>query len=224
MQEAKRGTTDATFHNKLLMVAMELVMTLFALLFAFPHIPNRILVDEDDETEDTQWFSVQSTPAFRAAVENLLQTSPVLNASLKKNKTLDDITTDTVTSLRRLSEIFGLCLEGDSVTATCRQMYENITAVYRFLLGSEIGTRDDLLMLYMRYQFLSPGYHTKSPYTRKKRVILVICLPRLAKDANEDRQVFLRFCSELTVAWMQPYFAKDQRFYLPDLLCSPASS
>ena len=71
---------DARFRNKLFMVAYELVMTLFAILYAFPHIPDRILDDDDEDGEDAQWFSVQSNNAFRAAIENLLQTSDVLRA------------------------------------------------------------------------------------------------------------------------------------------------
>ena len=201
--QGTNSSVDIVYRNKVLMVAMELVMTLFALLYAFPHIPDRILDDEEDDVA-AQWFSVQSSPAFRAAVENLLQTSDVLQASLLPPLKPDDLTSEVVTNVRRLSDTFGLCLTSHHVPSTCRQMYESIVSMYQILLSTDIGTRDDLHFMFTKYQFVSTKHR----------------LPGLSKEASEDRAALIRFCSERTVAWMQPYFVRDQRFYLPNQVCN----
>lgn len=41
---------------KMFMVAMEMLMALFALLYAFPHVPSQILDPGDGDTKT--WFSV----------------------------------------------------------------------------------------------------------------------------------------------------------------------
>ena len=68
--------------EKLLMVAIEMIMCLLALLYAFPIIPSCIIDNFVDQTEVSQWFSVTSTTAMRAALETLLKTSEVLEFSL----------------------------------------------------------------------------------------------------------------------------------------------
>ena len=87
--------------RRILMVSTELAMTLFALLYAFPHIPSAIMHDvplpgdttdasataESDENPDQKdakddadapWFSVTSTAAMRSAMEAILKTSQTL--------------------------------------------------------------------------------------------------------------------------------------------------
>ena len=49
--------------DRLLMVAMELTMSLFGVLYAFPHVPSRLLNMQD---EVPAWFSVTAgAPAGR---------------------------------------------------------------------------------------------------------------------------------------------------------------
>ena len=67
--------------NKIFMVGMELVTTLFALLYAFPHIPTSI-VDNVGRRTEFAWRNITSTETLRSALLNLLQTSDVLEASL----------------------------------------------------------------------------------------------------------------------------------------------
>lgn len=55
-----------------------------------------------------------------------------------------------------------------------------------------VTTRDDLLTLYRRYQMLPIGYQ----------------VPGTVRVEAENRSDLLRFCSELAVEWLQPYFAK----------------
>ena len=90
---------DPVDGEKIWMVATECIMTLFALLYAFPHIPGALLEDvfaEDGEQEDEAWFSVKSTSAMRAAMESILKTSEVLSYSVPTGKVLDTLTKDIV--------------------------------------------------------------------------------------------------------------------------------
>ena len=124
---------DAVDGRKLWMVAMECIMTLFALLYAFPHIPGTLL--EEGETEEgNAWFNVTSTEALRAALEGLLKTSEVLEYSLPYNRSMKDVGKEVFTAQashdgesvhdpHRLSKTFQLQLNDSDVPATCRQMY-----------------------------------------------------------------------------------------------------
>jgi hypothetical protein len=78
-------------------------------------------------------------------------------------------------------------------------MFENIAAIFRALHGVDVTTREELWTLYQRYQLLPVGYK----------------LPGMVRLDMEDRSALIRFCSELTVDWMQPYFAKQSAYYLP---------
>lgn len=209
---------DPVDGEKIWMVATECIMTLYALLYAFPHIPGALLEDvfvDEGEAPDEAWFSVMSTSAMRAAMESILKTSEVLLYSLSPNKTLDkltkeivskDVSNNTKTSLPvadvdQISEFFDLHLNDPMVPGTCRQMYDSIAAVYRTLNNMDITTREDLRELYMRYQLLPTGYQ----------------LPGLSRVEMENRSALVRFCSELAVQWMQPYFSKHPVFYMPEL-------
>lgn len=126
--------------KKIWMVGTECIMTLFALLYAFPHIPGALLEDvyeeEGSEAADSQWFSVTSTAAMRAAMEAILKTSEVLRYSLAAGKTMDDVTKEVVSDVDALSRTFDLHLDDPHVPladavrsqwprfATCRQMFD----------------------------------------------------------------------------------------------------
>jgi hypothetical protein len=194
------------------MVGMELMMSLYALLYAFPHIPTTLLdegdvlgqADEpgqssDPSQEGKQWFSVMSTEAMRAALDALLQTSEVLDSALAPGQAITDLSRTVVADARRLSEFLDLRLYDDDVPATCRQMFETIAAMYNALDRVDITTRDELWTLYQRYQIISMDYQ----------------LPGLSRVETANRSALLRFCSELAVSWLQPYVSKNPAFYLP---------
>jgi hypothetical protein len=189
--------------NRIFMVALELVTILYAMLYAFPHIPTGV-VDNIGYRKAFTWFNVTSTAAMHEALENLLRTSDVLEVSRAPGATMDDVTAAAVADPRALSRLFGLRLYERGVAgaapATSRQMIEAICAVYRALTVMDIGTRDDLYGLYRLYQVLpTSGY----------------ALPGVVRLGNIDRSALVEFCSGLAVAWIQPYFSKDAAFYLP---------
>ena len=187
--------------HRIWMVATECVMTLFALLYAFPHIPSSLLDDAGGEdAADAQWFSVTSTEALRAAMESILKTSDVLENSLGPGKTLGDLTKEAVSNTDLCSKLFNLHLDDSDVPTTCRQMFDSIAAVYDALNRSDITTREGLWTLYRRYQMIPSTYQ----------------LPGLARIQTGNRSSLVQFCSELMVQWMQPYFSRHPRFYMPD--------
>lgn len=77
--------------ERLLMVAMELVMALFGLLYAFPHVPSRLL---ESKSGPTTWFSVASHDALRSSLLMQLKNSPVMNACLKDPQSVPPLTLD----------------------------------------------------------------------------------------------------------------------------------
>ena len=117
------------------------------------------------------------------------------------NKTIRDINRDAMGDMRRLSELFDVRLHDGEVPAIFQQMFETICAMYHILNTTEFGTRDELWHVYRRYQFISPTYR----------------LPGLAQMEKENCSAMIQFCSELTVARLQPYFACSPLFYLPTL-------
>ena len=203
---------------RLIMVAMELLMTLFALVYAYPHIPGALIEDVgtaateeattkdpagDDETEiaETQWFSVRNTEGMRGALDALLRTSEVLETSLDAAHTVEELRAASLSDAATISALFGLRLYGaeGQVPATCRQMYECIAAVYRALGLVDVTTREELWSLYKRYQLLPEGYK----------------LPGLGHVSTANRSGLLQFCSELMVDWLQPYFSRHPELYAP---------
>lgn len=201
---------------KLLAVATELAMTLYALLYAFPHIPTSLVEDVVDAAGasndiahgEVQWFSVRSTAALRAAMEALLRTSEVLELCLRPGLTVKAITREAVGDVARLSDVFDLQLydAGAEIPATCRQMFEVLAATYHAIGNVEITTREELWALLQRYQVIPVGYQ----------------LPGTVRVESENRSELLRFCSELAVDWTQPYFARHVPFYLgPEKAAAP---
>lgn len=184
--------------TKIFMVAMELMTVLYALLYAFPHVPTGV-IDEEGHQKAFTWFNVTSTEALRAAVQNLLQTSDILEFSLPSGAaTAADITVEAVANPRILSALFDLRLYACHVPRTARQMLESVSAAYRAILTIDILTRDELYSLYRRYQVLPAAYS----------------LPGTLRMATE-KPALIKFCTELAVTWIQPYFSKDAAFYVP---------
>ena len=178
--------------NRLLVVAQELVMTLFCVLYAFPHVPSRIL----DANQTTVWYSIGSMDALRSAITNLLQTSPVIQAAVGPGKAVSNVTYRTACDPDLLNDQLNLTLHHHNVPVTCRQMYRLIAAMYTVLTSpDDITTREHMQQLFQRMQFLSPAF-------------------RLPTDRS-DRTGLLRFCSQCTTEWMQPYFASHPLFFYP---------
>lgn len=190
--------------QRLLYVAMELMMSLYALLYAFPFSPVTVLTLNDSgvSMDPPMWFNIQTSGGVRAALDALLRTSEVLGASLAPGRTLTDITVEAATDLDVLSRLFGLRLFHESVPSTCRVMYRHISGVYAAVIGTNVTTREHLLQLYRQYLIV--------PWTQ--RVKKVDDIDRRSQSA------LLEFCTNLTTLWMQPYFAQDSDFYLPRLL------
>lgn len=159
---------------------------------------DRIL--DDDENENPQWLSVTSTDTFRAAIENLLRSSDPLEVCLNHGKSIADISLATVSNLVSLSELFQLRIS--ECPSSCRQMYECIVAVYSVLQQGAVGTRNDLFGLYQRFGIISRSY--KLPSFSSQQV------------SEQVRPDLLVFCSKLCVDFLQPYFAQDVSYYLPD--------
>lgn len=194
------ATADDGSGERHLMVAMELLMSLYALLYAFPHVPSSVL--EEEGGAQTQWLSVTSVGGLRGALQTMLQSSEILIATLPPGMTADDITVDVASSAPALSRLFDLRLYDRTaavpVPATCRQMFETIAAVYRNIASVSLTSREELHGM-MRRCMVLPSAHR---------------LPNL-DSAIEEERALLRFCANLAVAWLQPYFARDSNFYLP---------
>lgn len=195
--------------ERILMVAMELVMALLCCLYAYPHIPSRIL---DDGGGTTVWFSVSSIQAFRLALLNLLHESSVIQVCLgvtSKADVVSILTWNILCSIDDLNRVMQWNLYKDDVPTSCQQMFETIVSVYRaidmtldpacFIANHkpalDIPTREFLLRVYQRYLLIRTNYHL--PHNRS------------------EHSGLLRFCSELMVEWMQPYFASCPLFLYP---------
>lgn len=183
--------------NRLLMVCQELLMALFCLLYAYPHIPSRII----DDQRSTTWYSIGSKDALRAAIDNLLRNSEVLRVSLAPGVDVADLSHRSACDPDLLNDQLDLRLYDDGVPATGRQMVHALAAVYRAVTGpNDIGTREEMLRLFQKLQLLRPAF----------------ALP----TDRSDRSGLLRFCSEQTVQWLQPYFASAPTFFHPEGLAA----
>lgn len=196
--------------DRLLMVAMELVMNLFALLYAFPHVPSRLL-DSSAVTEagtanapsaNNAWFSVASHSALKLSLLNIARTSPVFRSCMAElgYSPDTDLTVEALCQPGRLDELLGLNLYVDEVPISCQQMYHSICAAYKSLVFPTFDmegvtiTREWLARL-----FEDHGLTGAAAVGRK----------------GMDRNGLLSFCSVRTVAWLQPYFASSPLFFHP---------
>jgi hypothetical protein len=187
-------TTTEPDGERLLMVAMELVMVLFCCLYAYPHVPSRIL----DEGRSTVWFSIGSLDAFRSAIVNLLRQSKVIQICMAEvGASTESLSFSNLCTVDDLDKQFRLRVYDEAVPTACQQMFENIVAVFRAIDSvPDIPTREFLQRLYQRFQLMRSNFHLPSD--------------------RSDRSGLLRFCSELTVEWMQPYFAGCPLFLYPE--------
>lgn len=178
---------------KHLMVAQELVMTLFGILYVYPHVPSRLI----DDKKTTVWYSIGSKDALRTAISNLLQASPVIRASLAPDVTIASVTWVTVCDPERLDRALDLHLYHDDVPITSQQMFHTITEIYRIIANAEdISTREYMQLLFQQCQLLPPSF-------------------RLPADRS-DRSGLLRFCSKQTNEWTQQYLASAPLFFYPE--------
>lgn len=189
--------------DRLLMVAMELVMCLFGLLFAFPHVPSRLI---DNTKGETTWFSVVTIRALQMALLNMVRSSPVIQTCLaEQNRPLKSLTMDTLSRPGDLDEALGLNLYHDDTPITCQQMYHGVCSIYesiqspRFDMEGVTITREWLAKLFADQNLMSPAATGKQ---------------------GQDHSALISFCAERTVAWMQPYFASNPLFFHPQGLTS----
>ena len=196
--------------NKIFMVAFELCTLLFTLVYAFPHIPTT-LVDEAGLRQVFNWTQANTMAGLRDIIRGMLRTSDVLEASrpggigaaAAPTGVVDEL--EAVCDPRTLSKRYRLNLYDDAVPLTTRQMIEALCRVYDNIFKLELSTRDDLLALLRHHRFI-PNNKTIRPDA----------------SANRTQSALLQFCTELAVDWMQPYFARDVRFYIPPGIAASA--
>lgn len=198
--------------ERLLMVSMELVMSLFTLLFALPHVPSRIL---ESKTEATTWFSVGTHSELRTSVLSLLRNSPIIQAC--QSPTGTPLTLEalfgscafssphdlSMTDPTALDEALDLHLFLDDVPITCQQMYHTICAAYRSLLFPSFDTR------YMKVtrEWIHRLY--------QDHALVGASLVDPRENAESQSEGLVGFCSRHTVNYIQPYFACQPFFYHP---------
>lgn len=194
--------------QKAFVVALELLMPLYALVYAFPFVPDRILEDPSRVNEDgdattamvsSDWFVVEDIATFHEAVANLLCTSRVLLFSLHPDLDVSELNGNSMTSMRHISSIFDLNLSHPSVPGTCRQMYQLLAATYNALMNlTGIVSRQDLYQLYQYYGMVDG---MKPVPVRKDTTV----------------SAMVQQCSEQAFRWLQPYFSVHPEKYWPPL-------
>ena len=134
--------------------------------------------------------------ALRAAIANLIQTSPVIQAALAPGQSLSDVTHESLCNPSLLNQQLNLRLFHEGVSITCRQLFHSIAAVFTAINSvPDIATREFLMAIYRDHQLILPSF-------------------KLPSDRS-DRTGLLRFCSEQSVEFLQPYFASDPVFFYP---------
>jgi hypothetical protein len=145
--------------QKMFVVAMELLMSLYAIAYAYPFFPDRITEDPTQRVQDdkttiivSDWFVVETTDQLHEAIANLLSSSTVLLFALQLQYGIDDMNGDNMSSMRSISELFGLDIYHNQVPAVCRHMFQIIASTYNTVMkltGSV--TRQDLLNVYQYF-------------------------------------------------------------------------
>lgn len=214
--------------NKLLMVAQQLVATIYAVIFAFPHIPNKIMADVDEEAV---FFVPETNRAFKLAVENLLQTSDVLAVSLSDDYSIADITLENMGNLQRLAIVFGLEIFQGRCPSSTLQLYERICDVFCVISEQKrLPTRRDLEQFLLMRDFLPNALNAnigRGASLRQRPE------PREGQEEDEEDEEtnwksstsLQGYCAHYTVMFLQPYFADQIELYLPgvrDQVCSLA--
>lgn len=191
--------------HKLLMVAIEMLMALFALLYAFPHIPTQLL--GNDPEEEITWTPVNTHKELVEAVLGILKNSPVLRICARLNtQDVENLQADTVSDMARLDGLLGLFLMVDDIPVTCQQMYHCLCAAYRSILFPRLDFGD--------------GAVTRDWVAHLLESNGLIGAASVGTARNRDQSGLLPFCSTRMVAWLQPYFASSPMFYYPERLLS----
>lgn len=206
---------DGTTH---LLVAMDLLSAVYALLFAWPFVPDRV-VDADDH-EPVGWVHADTPATMQAALQELLRNSDVLGVSLSRGHTVEDITLAAAVDACVVSWLFGLHLYDPTagVPVVCRQLFEHIAAVYRALrtgdpesAADKIVSREALIKVLRRYQILPYDY----PLPGLVRTEDAGAAQQQEQPGADHHSALVRFCSERAVSCVQGYFAAAPAFFLP---------
>ena len=197
--------TDPDF-QQMFVVAMELLMSLYAIAYAYPFVPDRITEDptqvvKDDNTTIivSSWFVVETTDQLHQAIANLLSSSTVLMWALQRKYNIVDINGYNMSSMQRISELFNLDLYNKQVPGVCRQMFQLIASTYNTVMQlTGTVTRQDLLNVY-EYFGISRG-------------------TRVQDRTNATASDMIRQSSRLAFQWLQPYFSWCPVKFWPPLL------
>lgn len=183
--------------DRLLMVAMELTMSLFAMLYAFPHVPARILGAGD---EAPRWFAVKNHGELCAALLSMLQASPVVAVCMQgAGFSVDDLDLAALCDPAQLDAKMGLNLYAEDVPIGCQQMYHALCGAYAALLhpplisGDTVVTREWMQRLYSQQGLTGAS----------------------VGKVGQDRTALVKYCATQTVAWLQQHFAGQPLFYHP---------
>jgi hypothetical protein len=180
-------------------------MRLYAIAYAYPFVPDRILDDPNRFENDTQtmvitsdWFVVEDTDQFHKAIANLLSTSQVLLLLLNEKYNLSDLDGHGVSSVQSISNLFDLDLYNDRVPATCRQMMQTLAVTYNTIMQLQGNvTRKDLDQI---YEYFGISMHSKFKGSNKSTVSEMI-----------------QKSSTLAFLWLQPYFSTQPGLFWPPL-------
>lgn len=193
--------------QKIFIVALELLMPLYALVYAFPFVPDRILEDVPDNTQQdgevslisSDWFVVEDVTRFHEAIGNLLSTSRVFLLLLRSDLDVTHLNGNNLTSMQSISSLFELNIYDHDVPSTCRQMFQTLAATYKAMMNLT-GTlmRQDLYQLYQYFGLVDGSRPAPAN-----------------KDASASAMV--QQCSEQAFQWLQPYFATNPQKYWPPL-------
>ena len=70
-----------------LVVALELLMACFSLLYAFPLVPTKLFQPDNDEAEGSEWVSISAHRSMCDALLVLLNNSPIVQLCLRETGT-----------------------------------------------------------------------------------------------------------------------------------------
>lgn len=178
--------------HKQFMVAQELVMTLFCILYVYPHVPSQLI----DDQQTTEWYSIGSKEALQAAITKLLQSSPVMRSSIAPDETLAVLIWSIVCDVEAIDDALDLQLFHEDTPKTSRQMFHSICDTYKTITGAkDLTTREAMQSLFQMTQLLPLSF-------------------RIPTDLS-DRSKLLTFCAERTQDWMQQYLASAPSFFWP---------
>jgi len=199
--------------NRLLMVAMEMVIALFVLLYNFPHVPTRILKDEGEN--EMVWSSLSTHASLQVALLRLLQTSPVFAGCLAlQGRTPETLTAKELCDPRQLDAALGLALYANDVPVTCQQMYYHLCGVYAAILFPSYTVGNELManQTWLSSLYLQQGVMEHGAVQGGATAAL---RQRSAVVTADDQEDLLRFGTTHAVAWLQPYFASHPFFFHP---------